>query len=83
MIKPVFKISLLILLTAAISLPLTFILNIILNPFWLWFESSSGIEASGHSGPADWTFVFIYLLFITISILVYCLKYKNKSKKQI
>ena len=66
-----------------ISIPLTFILNIILNPFWLWFEDSFGIEASGHSGPADWTFAFSYFFFITVFILVFWFKFKNKSKKQI
>jgi membrane protein implicated in regulation of membrane protease activity len=83
MLKPIFKISLMILLIIGISLPLTFIINIILNPFWLWFENSFGIEASGHSGPADWTFEFIYFFFITILLLVYWFKFKNKSKKQI
>ncbi len=80
--KPVFKISITIFSILVISIPLTFIMNIILNPFWLWFENSFGIEASGHSGPADWTFEVSYFFFIAIFILVFWFRFKNKLKKQ-
>ncbi|MEJ2615846.1 MAG: hypothetical protein P8Z35_12885 [Ignavibacteriaceae bacterium] len=80
--RQIFKISLAIFTILVISIPLTFILNIILNPFWLWFEDSFGIEASGHSGPADWTFGVSYFIFIAVFILVFWFRFKNKSKKQ-
>lgn len=81
MLKPVIKISITIFTILVICIPLTFIINLILNPFWLWFENSFGIEASGHSGPADWTFEVIYFFFVIISVLVYWLIFKNKSKE--
>lgn len=81
MLKPVIKISITIFIILVICIPLTFIINLILNPFWLWFENSFGIEASGHSGPADWTFEVIYFFFVIISVLVYWLIFKNKSKE--
>lgn len=83
MLKPVIKISITIFTILVISIPLTFVINIILNPFWLWFENNFGIEATGHSGPADWTFELIYFFFIAIFILGYWFILKNKSKKRI
>lgn len=81
--KPVFRISLVIFLIIVCCIPVTFIVNILLYTFWLWFEKKFGIEAAGHSGPAEWTFTLIYFLFITIFILGYWFIYKNKSAKQI
>ena len=83
MLKPVIKISLTIFTILVISIPLTFVINIILNPFWQWLENSFGIEAWGHSGPADWTFGVSYFFFIAIFLLVFWFRFKNKSKKQI
>jgi len=83
MLKPIFKISLAIFLILVLCIPVTFIVNILLNPFWLWVENTFGIEASGHSGPADWTFEVIYFFFIIIFILGYWFLYKNKFKMQI
>jgi uncharacterized BrkB/YihY/UPF0761 family membrane protein len=82
MLKPVYKISIVIFSILAVSIPLTFIINILLNPFWLWIEKTFRIEASGHSGPADWTFEVSYFFFIAVFILIYWIIFKNKSKKQ-
>ena len=81
--RPILKISITIFSILVISIPLTFIVNLVLNPFWLWFEDSFGIEASGHSGPADWTFEVSYFFFIAVFILLFWFRFKNKSKKQI
>jgi uncharacterized BrkB/YihY/UPF0761 family membrane protein len=83
MYRPIIKISITIFFILVISIPLTFIINIILNPFWLWFEDSFDIEASGHSGPADWTFGASYFFFIAVFILVFWFRFKNKSQKRI
>ena len=81
--RPILRISITIFSILVISIPLTFIVNLVLNPFWLWFEDSFGIEASGHSGPADWTFEVSYFFFIAVFILLFWFRFKNKSKKQI
>lgn len=81
--RQILKISTIIFSILVISIPLTFIINIILYPFWLWFEDRFGLEASGHSGPADWTFGVSYFFFIAVFIIVYWFRFKNKSKKQI
>jgi hypothetical protein len=46
----------------ALALLLSFPLTFLLLPFWRWLESAHGIEAVGHSGPADWCFWLIFAL---------------------
>lgn len=29
---------------------------VVTSPFWGWFETATGIESLGHSGPSDWVF---------------------------
>ena len=53
-------------LIAVLALPLTLILTFILSPFWNWFEAVSGIESLGHSGPANWCFVAMYLVVLSL-----------------
>ena len=52
-----------------ITMPAAIVITIITHPFWLWFEKASGIESYGHSGPAEWCYLVIYL------ILVACIAY--------
>ncbi len=51
---------------AALALPLTFIIGIVVAivtwPWWDWFEEKTGIESMGHSGPANWVFVFCWIV---------------------
>jgi hypothetical protein len=39
------------------SLPLGFVVAIALLPLWRWIERATGIEAVGHSGPAEWCYL--------------------------
>jgi len=43
-------------------LPAAFVVTIVLLPVWRWIEATYGIEAIGHSGPADWCFELVYAL---------------------
>jgi hypothetical protein len=53
-------------LIALLSVPLTLILTLILSPFWRWVEAVSGIESIGHSGPANWCFVAIFVVVLSL-----------------
>ena len=53
-------------LFAVLALPLALILTFILSPFWNWFEAASGIESMGHSGPANWCFVAMFLFVLSL-----------------
>lgn len=47
--------------------PLSAVIAFVLSPFWGWFEEKFGIEALGHSGPADWCFIVIYALLVLLA----------------
>jgi hypothetical protein len=39
------------------GVPVAAALTLVIWPAWGWFETRTGIESLGHSGPADWCFV--------------------------
>ena len=49
-----------------LAVPLTLALTFILSPFWNWFESVSGIESFGHSGPANWCFAAMFIIILSL-----------------
>jgi hypothetical protein len=62
-----------------ISLPLSFLMTFILVPLWSWFEKTSGIESLGHSGPADWCYIAVYLLLVGIIESIYLIIKRNNQ----
>lgn len=36
-----------------LAMPVALIATLVAIPFWSWLESAYGIEAIGHSGPAE------------------------------
>jgi hypothetical protein len=53
---------------------------IITSPFWGWFESSTGIESLGHSGPSDWVFEFMIGFAILTIFAVLEFAFRGESK---
>ena len=45
-----------LLLSAALTIPTT----LLLLPLWSSLERSAGVEAVGHSGPAEWCYVLVF-----------------------
>ena len=41
-------------------LPAAFIATVATFPFWRWIEEQLGVEAFGHSGPAEWCYWLVY-----------------------
>ena len=65
-----------------LALPLSFIVTVIIHPVWRSFENVTGIEAFGHSGPAEWCYWFDYGLISLVSLIgLYILDDKNKESK--
>jgi hypothetical protein len=58
-------------LIVLLGLPVTIFVTIALLPLWSAIERRYGIESVGHSGPADWCFwtVFVVYLAVTLRIL--------------
>ena len=52
-----------------LSAPLSVLATILLLPVWSWLESSAGIEAVGHSGPAAWCY---FVTFAFSSARAFC-----------
>jgi hypothetical protein len=52
---------------AIVCIPIAMIITIFSNPLWLWFEKTFPVEATGHSGPAEWCYIAVYLLLISIT----------------
>lgn len=65
-----FRIFLSILGIALVALPLSIVTTFFLFPFWSWFEETTGIESVGHSGPAEWCYVALFLAYIVAVVLL-------------
>ena len=54
-----------------LSAPLSVLATILLLPVWSWLESSAGIEAVGHSGPAAWCYFVTFAIFVGAGVLLF------------
>jgi hypothetical protein len=54
MIRPVLRVILVLL----VGIPLGLLVTIVLQPVWSWLEAAYGIESVGHSGPAEWCYLW-------------------------
>lgn len=43
-----------------LAAPLSIAATLLLIPFWSFLEAATGVEAVGHSGPAEWCYVAVY-----------------------
>jgi len=58
-----------------ICLPLSIVGTLLMFPVWRWLEATYGIEAVGHSGPAEWCYVVTFLTSTLTALLVYALRF--------
>lgn len=56
------KLMLGLLVTVPVVLFVAFWVTIFLVPLWRWIERDFGIEAIGHSGPAEWCFYLVFAI---------------------
>lgn len=49
-----------------VGFPLAAVTTLALLPFWSWLEARFGIEAVGHSGPADWCYAVAYVAWVAL-----------------
>lgn len=71
---PVLRTSLGLLAVLAIAAPLSIMATILLFPLWSWLEAATGIEAVGHSGPAEWCYVTVFFVIATSGVLIVLLR---------
>jgi hypothetical protein len=44
--------------------PAAIVLTLLVFPAWRLFEEKTGVEAYGHSGPAEWCYVVDYAVLV-------------------
>jgi hypothetical protein len=47
-----------------LGVPVAFVMTIALLPLWSAIERRYGIESVGHSGPADWCFWLVFVIYL-------------------
>lgn len=61
--RRIFRWLILVLLCA----PLAVALTVMSWRFWGWLEAATGIESLGHSGPASWCYLAVYVLLLGLA----------------
>ena len=51
-------------LVLVLMMPLAIITTLLMTPLFSWIEARFGIEAIGHSGPAEWCYVTVYVTLV-------------------
>ena len=54
-----------------LAMPVALIATLVGIPFWSWLESALGIEAIGHSGPAEWCYLVTWLALVSIGGVIW------------
>jgi MYXO-CTERM domain-containing protein len=67
------------LLFAAAALPLSAMMTLALLPLWRVVEERYGIESVGHSGPSDWCFILVYVLWLLAGAAVFALRARRRK----
>ena len=60
---------LLVVVVLLMSAPASIVITLFLLPLWSWVEDASGVESIGHSGPAEWCYLVIFLALTGGSLL--------------
>jgi hypothetical protein len=53
------------------SVLLSIVGTLLMLPLWRWLESTYGVEAVGHSGPAGWCYLVTFLAWVLTGTLLY------------
>ena len=61
------------LLICIVALPIAFFVTLFTFPFWRWFETVTGIESFGHSGPVEWCYWLVYASLVLCATFVWWL----------
>jgi hypothetical protein len=68
----------LVVLYGVAALPLSAITTLALLPLWRFIEERFGIESVGHSGPADWCFILLYVIWLSAGTVVFALRARRR-----
>jgi hypothetical protein len=54
---------------AVVAVPVALAITLLLFPVWSWLEHTTGIESVGHSGPASWCYLAVWVPIATALLL--------------
>ena len=60
-----------ILVAIVCAFALSVVTAILTARFWGWFEARTGIESLGHSGPADWVYITLWILWTAVLLAIF------------
>ena len=63
-----------------ISVPLSVAITLAMLPVWRWIEDRYAIESVGHSGPADWCFLTMFLGCVSASTAFYVISIRTRRE---
>jgi hypothetical protein len=69
-----------VLVVVLVAAPLSILTTFLLFPFWSWLEASTGIEAVGHSGPAEWCYAAVFLVLAGSGALIVLSRHRAGGK---
>ncbi len=72
------KLGLLFLWYALLAVPAAIFGTFLLTPFWRMVEAEYGNESLGHSGPATWCFVAVYLFMVAVNALILWRRWRGR-----
>jgi uncharacterized membrane protein YphA (DoxX/SURF4 family) len=64
-----------------VAMPVAVVITFFTFPFWRWFEETNGIESFGHSGPAEWCYLAVYLFTIICAAIIWSQLRHNKEEQ--
>jgi hypothetical protein len=64
--RSAFTVAAAVLGAGVVSVPLT----VLSFPLWSWFESRTGVEAVGHSGPAAWCYAATFAVLLAVALMM-------------
>ena len=56
-----------------LCIPLALAVTILTYPFWCWIETRYAIESCGHSGPAEWCYLVVYVVMLFLAGIIWLL----------
>jgi hypothetical protein len=67
--KRIWRLIALFALWAIVGVPAGGVVTLALLPLWRAVEARWGIESVGHSGPADWCFELVYVVWLVLGVV--------------
>jgi len=73
-----YRTILIFIVSAVLAAPIAVVATFMLWRFWDWFERKTGIESLGHSGPAEWCYLAIYTILVSVVLIALVVRQRRR-----